>query len=585
MTPFRIERVPFRRADVEVHAGLNPQFRNWPIVYVIDGVRQRSRPGLYVGETANAQKRMVQHLSGPKRGARLDTIRVVIDERFNKSACLDLESHLIRWFSGEARYEVLNSNAGLTADAQYFDRDQYRESFREIFDQLRTEGLFARSIADIENSDMFKLSPFKALSEDQNIAVDGILKALLEDLRALSTASSLVVQGGPGTGKTVIAIFLIKLLADISAYRPNDDLEFDSIFADYFLEGNRETLANLRMALVIPQQSLRESVKRVFRKTPRLDPTMVLTPFQLAESAAEFDLVFVDEAHRLGQRANQASGPQNKKFREINEALFGADDAQLTQLDWVRARSHHQILLIDEQQSVRPHDLAPITLREVVHAAKGNGHHFHLMTQMRVKAGSDYVGFVRAALRGESPTRPDLGDYDLRFFDDLSVMRAAIRSADQSVGLSRLVAGYAWDWVTKAKKNNKNPGAFDIELDGERLRWNTAAKDWINSAGAVNEVGSIHTVQGYDLNYAGVIIGPDLRLDPTSGQVVADRKNYRDKKGKENTGSFAGGFSDEQLLTFIRNIYGVLLTRGILGTYVYVCDPGLRERLRRVFEG
>lgn len=92
-------------------------------------------------------------------------------------------------------------------------------------------------------------------------------------------------------------------------------------------------------------------------------------------------------------------------------------------------------------------------------------------------------------------------------------------------------------------------------------------------------------MQGYDLNYAGVIIGPDLRLDPTTGRIVADRENYRDKKGKENTGSFAGGFSDDQLLAFIRNIYGVLLTRGMRGTYVYVCDPGLRERLREVLEG
>jgi DUF2075 family protein len=190
---------------------------------------------------------------------------------------------------------------------------------------------------------------------------------------------------------------------------------------------------------------------------------------------------------------------------------------------------------------------------------------------------------VRAALRGEDPERPDLGDYDLRFFDDIREMRAAIRAAEQRVGLSRLVAGFAWDWVTKPRKNNKRLADFDIEIDSERMLWNTTDKDWINSPGAPEEVGSIHTVQGYDLNYAGVIIGPDLRLNPATGEIAADRENYRDKKGKENTGSFAGGFTDEQLLVFIRNIYGVLLTRGMLGTYVYVCDPALRERLRRVF--
>lgn len=116
-----------------------------------------------------------------------------------------------------------------------------------------------------------------------------------------------------------------------------------------------------------------------------------------------------------------------------------------------------------------------------------------------------------------------------------------------------------------------------IELGGVQMRWDSTDKDWINSRGSLEEVGSIHTVQGYDLNYAGVIIGPDLRVDPATGQIVVDRESYRDKKGKENTGHLRGAFGDDDLLVFIGNIYGVLLTRGMRGTYVYVCDPGLRD--------
>ncbi|WP_374459576.1 DNA/RNA helicase domain-containing protein [Microbacterium sp.] len=573
MTEFSIQRLPFRRDAVDTWARDDARHTNWPVVYVIEGDTRRSSPGLYVGETVSAATRMRQHLSGSKRNESLKSIRVVVNHRFNKSVCLDLESHLIRWFSGDGRYRLLNGNDGLT-DAQYYDRDIYRESFRDVFEALRAEGLFSRSIPQIENSDLFKLSPFKALTEDQGIAIMDILEGLLEDLQDPDARSTLVVQGNPGTGKTIIAIFLMKLLADIRDYRDQDGIEPDSMFSEFFVPENRDLLRTLRMALVIPQQSLRMSVKKVFKRTPKLDASMVMSPFQLGESDQPYDLVLVDETHRLGQRANQASGVQNKKFREINEALFGSDDPRYTQLDWIKARSTHQLLLVDGEQSVRPHDLSPTTLSAEVSQAKNEHRFFRLTTQMRVQAGADYVEFVRAVLRSEQPSLPDLGDYELRLFDDLGEMREAIRQKDAEVGLSRLVAGYAWDWVSR-----NHPEAFDIELDGERLRWNGTDKDWINSKDSLEEVGSIHTVQGYDLNYAGVIIGPDLRLDPATGRIVADRESYRDKKGKENTGHLKDTFGDDDLLTFIRNIYGVLLTRGMRGTYVYVCDPALRERL------
>ncbi|MGL3148950.1 DNA/RNA helicase domain-containing protein [Microbacterium sp. A82] len=574
MTSFSIEHLAFERGAVDGWARSDPSHTNWPVVYVIDGAEQRKTPGVYVGETVSTATRMRQHLAGSKKNEGLESIRVVIDERFNKSVCLDLESHLIRWFHGDGRYDILNGNDGLT-DAQYYDRDLYRESFRDVFEALRAEGLFSRSIPQIENSDLFKLSPFKALNDDQAVAITDIVEGLLDDLQHPDATSTLVVQGNPGTGKTIIAIFLMKLLADIRDYQDHDDIESDSMFAEFFVPENRELLADLRMALVIPQQSLRESVKKVFKKTPRLDPKMVLTPFQVGESDADFDLVLVDETHRLGQRANQASGVQNKKFRDINVSLFVEDDPRYTQLDWIKTRSKHQLLLIDGEQSVRPHDLSPTILGAEVSRAKNAHRHYALTTQMRVQAGADYVEFIRAMLRGEDPERPELGDYDLRFFDDLGEMRAAIVEKNAAVGLSRLIAGYAWDWVSR-----KNPDAFDIDLDGQQLRWNSTDKDWINSKKSLDEVGSIHTVQGYDLNYAGVIIGSDLRVDPTTGQIAADWDAYRDKKGKENTGHLKDAFGDEDLLVFIRNIYGVLLTRGMLGTYVYVCDPGLRERMR-----
>jgi DUF2075 family protein len=149
---------------------------------------------------------------------------------------------------------------------------------------------------------------------------------------------------------------------------------------------------------------------------------------------------------------------------------------------------------------------------------------------------------------------------------------------EKEVGLSRLVAGYAWDWASK-----KDPYAIDISIDGLALRWNSKTKDWVTSTNAFSEVGSIHTVQGYDLNYAGVIIGPDLRYDPQTEKIMFVRSRYFDKKGKENNPTLGRTYSDMDLRQFVLNIYSVLLTRGIYGTYIYVCDPQLRAYLRRYF--
>jgi DUF2075 family protein len=209
---------------------------------------------------------------------------------------------------------------------------------------------------------------------------------------------------------------------------------------------------------------------------------------------------------------------------------------------------------------------------------------------MRVQAGSNFVSHVRWILDPHPGGRPpdgagNLGSYEFALFDDFNRMRREIRERDGEVGLSRLVAGYAWEWRSKEieTKDGKKVrrASFDIEIEGTKLCWNgEKAVDWISSANALEEVGSIHTVQGYDLNYVGVIIGPDLRFDPVKKRLYAVRKSYFDKKGKENNNMLGRKVSDDDLLLYITQIYGVLMTRGIRGTYVYACDPELREYLR-----
>lgn len=570
MTDFRIKHV---HGLASVQTGGDARFGNWPVVYMLAGGEQ-----IYVGESLNVRNRFSQHLKSTNKQG-LDTAYVVLDDSFNKSAALDLESHLVRLFAGDDHFTVLNRNLGIV-EADYYDRAKYRERFDEIVEELHKLGLFRQSAREIENSDLFKLSPFKALNPDQEQVIESYLLDLLRNIKR-GENSTAVVEGDPGTGKTIVGVYLMKLLRDLATAPSEDELEDESILNDPFVTANRELLEGLEIGMVVPQKALRKSIAKVFAKTPGLNASMVMTPFQVGESEKHFDILVVDETHRLNLRANQPSGPNNAKFRVINETLFGADDNKYTQVDWIVAKSDHQVFLLDTLQSVRPADLPLETMRAMADAAEEKKRLYPLTSQMRVQAGGDYIKYLREVFSDSPPDPRSFPDYDLRWYEDLSEMEQALAEKEAEDGLARMVAGYAWEWVSKGKGNESK---FDIEIDGVRRKWNVATEDWVRSPGAPFEVGSIHTVQGYDLNYAGVIIGKDLRFDPESKKLVFDRSNYFDKKGRENNKKLGIEYSDEDILAYVINVYVVLLTRGVKGTFIYVCDPQLREFLKRFFD-
>jgi DUF2075 family protein len=563
MTSFRIEKLRLERDELASFGRQDPQHRDWPVVYTLNDNSE-----VYVGESLDAVGRLRQHLDGGKK-SHLANARIIVDDEFNKSVCLDLESYLIGLFFAEGRYKVLNVQAS-SGTGNYYQRDAYRERFRDIFAQLRAEGLFATSIEYIENSDLYKLSPFKSLTDEQGDAVVAITEGLLADLK-IGPGGAMVIEGGPGTGKTVVAIFLLKLLRDIGSW-DGDQLESESYLTGFFTPENAETLAGLRIGLVVPQQSLRKSIQAVFARTPGLDAGMVVSPFDVGKGEETWDLLVVDEAHRLNQRANQTSAQKNREFREINVKLYGDDDPRRTQLDWITAMSHQQVLLIDRRQRVRPADLDVSTLVAAADAAEERGRRHVLTSQLRVRSG-DYVEYVRDVLSPSPPRqRLDLDGYDFRLFDDVGEMVKEIRARNAEEGLARVIAGYAWPWNSK-----KDRTRADIVFGDVELKWNGRVVDWVDSPNSINEVGSIHTIQGYDLNYAGVIIGNDLRYDEAARELRFDRANYFDKKGLQNNPGQK--LTEAELLAFVLNIYSVLMTRGIRGTYLYVVDEGLRRYL------
>jgi len=141
-----------------------------------------------------------------------------------------------------------------------------------------------------------------------------------------------------------------------------------------------------------------------------------------------------------------------------------------------------------------------------------------------------------------------------------------IKKRDREYGLSRVAAGYAWPWNSRSDSN-----AFDIYIDDAKYKWNRTNSDWINSPSAIDEIGCIHTTQGYDLNYVGVIFGTEIGYDAESKKIFIRSENYFDINGKQSI------TSEDQLTEYVINIYKTLMLRGIRGTYIYVCDEKLRN--------
>ena len=167
------------------------------------------------------------------------------------------------------------------------------------------------------------------------------------------------------------------------------------------------------------------------------------------------------------------------------------------------------------------------------------------------------------------------------FFDDGYEMVEAIKKKDKEFGLCRTVAGYSWKW------DRNNSSVYSIKLNPEDveekgLLWNTKESivrgGWVLSDDAINQVGCIHSIQGFDLNYVGVILGPEISYDKDVNEIRIDHSKYCD-------GYATKGFSKDStkanqvVSTYVKNAYKVLLTRGIRGCYVYACDKSLRDYL------
>ncbi len=376
------------------------------------------------------------------------------------------------------------------------------------------------------------------LLDDQKVAYETILQI---ESKAEQRKQVVIVQGGPGTGKSVIAINLLGTLI------------------------TRKRNARYVSKNAAPRAVYEARLAGTFSKT-RISNLFSGSGAFVNTAPDIYDVLIVDEAHRL----NEKSG------------LYGnLGDSQVKEV--IRS-SRCTIFFVDDNQCVTLKDVGKAEeLRLRAREFSAEVTELELTSQFRCNGSDGYLEWLDNSLDIRTTANPtlDTREYDFRVFDNPAEMHALIALKNRANNRSRVVAGYCWTWPSK-----KNPDAWDIQLPefDYRRRWNLD-KDgslWIITPGSVDQVGCIHTCQGLELDYVGVIIGPDLAY--RDGCIVSDAaqrassdKSVRGFKSMLRTErERALAFAD----SIVKNTYRTLMTRGMKGCYVYCSDPPLREFLR-----
>ena len=548
-TQFHVTSCPFvygERIDISLIPLDDDKIFDWPVVYIL-----ANKSAAYVGQTTCIAKRIDQH------GANIEkrdftTVNIISNDEFNMSVITSYEHRLIQLIQADGKFKLTNKNEGFS-ESNYYSKTEYDSMFKDLWEKLQGLELAEHSVSEIEESEVFKYSPFKGLNPDQKVALDKIIETIEAkfDGKEFETTNPIVVEGMPGTGKTVLAVYLLKLLKDDPVNR------------------------GLNIRLLEPVTALRKTLKKSLKGISNIKSSDIIGPSDLAKPSSGFrrgqkgfDILLVDEAHLLKQRVNL--GLAYKSFDEVNEKLGLASGSN--QLEWILSQSKLPVLFYDPMQVVGPSCISRTQMEDILGHTLDNP--ITLENQMRVKGGKRYLRYISSILNNKRTEPCVFEDYDFVIHDDFKGFLDSFEKTLSDHNLSRLLAGYAWPWTTK---KNPNPELYDIEIEGIKKRWNFTNENWVgcglDSPDVAREIGCIHSIQGYDLSYAYVIIGNDVRLTST-GLLEADKSNYFDQTGRNTA-------TDEELSDYIKNIYYVLLTRGIFGTHVYVCDPTLREYFAR----
>lgn len=425
------------------------------------------------------------------------------------------------------------------------------EKLRNFIKRYITEGDNKEGLYIIENG---KIKPSKMLQDafssvlkgnkefvlidDQKIIFEEALQIGVNTLMH-NEKNVLIVEGGPGTGKSVLAINLLKQFLNRG-------------MNSFYVTKNSAPREVFKAKLKIDKLS---GMNNLFKGSGS---------FYESETNS-FDILIVDEAHRLNKKSGMFQNLGENQVKEIINA------------------SKFSIFFIDENQKVTLKDNGSIDeIKKYAKYYDAGIYKMKLKSQFRCDGSDGYLAWLDNILEIKETANFDLDNkYDFRVFDDPNELRNTIIKLNEKNNKSRIVAGYCWNWISEGK--NKSD-VHDIVIDDFEMSWNLVnSQTWAIDKESISEIGCIHTCQGLEFDYVGVIIGNDIRYE--NGHIVTDytkrAKTDQSLKGinkiaKEEGQNVANEIADK----IIKNTYRTLMTRGMKGCYVYCVDKELNEYLK-----
>lgn len=394
----------------------------------------------------------------------------------------------------------------------------------------------SKNLAD-QLSSMLSGNDEFVMIDDQKIVFEAALKLARESTEF--NKNVLIVEGGPGTGKTVVAINLLVNFTD------------KQMVAQYITRNSA------------PREVYEAKLTGSFKKSHISNMFSGSGSFHKLDSNL-YDALIVDEAHRLNAKSGMFSHLGENQVKEIiNSAKFC-------------------VFFIDEDQKVTLKDIGDKEeIRKYARELGSTVTELELESQFRCNGSDGYLAWLDSALQIHETANSFLDDqdYDFKIFNDPQRLHKEIIEKNKPKNKARMVAGYCWKWVSK-----KKPVLKDIQIGNYKATWNLDkdGQAWIIRPDSVTEVGCIHTCQGLEVDYVGVIIGPDLIVRDGKVITVPEARASTDKSihGWKKLFKIDPERTKKRLDAIIKNTYRALMTRGTKGCYIYSVDKETEEYFR-----